>query len=64
MGRDLLVAARVVESPLLAAVNTADRQAMWLVEVCNRPVMLNFAVLHDETVAGPVAVDWQLDPSA
>jgi len=57
VSRYLGLTTRVVESPLLTAVNAADRQSVRLVEVPHCSVALEFSVLHHKTMAGPVAVD-------
>src|SRR6266511_121436 len=60
--RYLLVAASVVERPLLTSVDPADRHTMRLVEMRNGQVVLHFAVLHHQPVAGPEAVNRKPDP--
>jgi hypothetical protein len=54
--RYLLVAAGIVERPLQSTMNSADRQAIRLVDVRDRTVVLSFAILHHHTVVSPVAV--------
>jgi hypothetical protein len=56
MRGDLDVTTGVVERPLKATVNVADRQPARLIKVRNWAVALSFAVLNDELVAGPEAV--------
>lgn len=63
MGGYLGVAAVVVQGPLFAAVDAADRQLLGLVEDRDRLVVLALAVLDDEFQIGPVPVDGQRCPS-
>ncbi|KJE25414.1 hypothetical protein FF36_00027 [Frankia torreyi] len=59
-----LLAAAVIDGPLLAAMDTAHRQPVGLVEVGSRPVVLDLAVLDHEAVVRPVGIDRQTDSPA
>lgn len=61
VGRDELVATRVVDCPLDAAVHPTDCQLVGLVEVAIRFLVLELAVLEDHSRVGPVRVDGQCD---
>ena len=54
---DDLIATRVVEGPLDAAVDSADGQAVRLVEMGDRVVVLELAVLDDHIGCWPIAID-------
>lgn len=57
MSGNLFFAPEVVKSSLLTPVDSGDREAVGLVEVRNRFVVLPFPVLDDQPLAGPVSVD-------
>ena len=59
--RDDLVATGVVSSPLDPAVNSAHRDAIGLVEMRDRTVVLQLPVLHHDVRRGPIAIDWEPD---
>lgn len=59
MGRDLHASTVVVDAALLAAVDPADREPFWLVEVRDGVVVLTFVDLDDELECRPEGVNGQ-----
>jgi hypothetical protein len=62
-GNQFLTSA-VVDGPLLPAVYAADRQPVRFVEVRHGPVMLNLAVLNDQSMSRPVSINRQTNSTA
>jgi len=64
VGWDLPIPSFVVDSPLLASVDPADRQHVWLVEVSDGLKVLSLAVFNDQPMLRIKGIHGQLRPSA
>lgn len=55
--RQKLAASLVVKPALLAAMNSADSESIWLIEKSNGPGVLNLSVFDREFESGVISID-------